>query len=363
MNFARPDVAWATPLAVGLLIVALAAYARRRRQLGRAFGGRDASLRLAGVDLLRIPIGRFLLSAAAALALGLASAGPRRTHEPPPVPPYRPVDLVLAVDISTSMYADDEKPSRLDRAKVIAHRLMDEFPAERVGVVAFAQQGYRIVPPTEDHAVVSWFLDALRPELLMELDQGTRVSAALVEASLVFREWGREDAARAVVLLSDGENYEEELLALEAADSLAAQDVRVFAVGLGTDAGSGVVNRNALGKPAGALRDGTGQPVRTRLGASFLRSVAREGDGEYFGASDRDVTRLEDVLGRRPRAAPVVDQSPWSTIDIVLALGVLALLLLLGEVAVASRIPHRRKDAGLVPAKSRRPAWAGEEGA
>lgn len=363
MTFARPDMAWATPLAVALVVVALAAFARRRRALGRAFGGREASLRLAGVDLLRFPALRLLFCAAAALALGLAAAGPRRTLEPPPIPPYRPLDLVVAVDISTSMYAEDEKPNRLDRAKAIAHRLMDEFPAERVGVVAFAQQGYRIVPPTEDHAVVAWFLDALQPELLMDLDQGTRISMALTETSLLFQEWGRKDATRALVLLSDGEDYEEELLALEAADSLAAQDVKVYSVGLGSDAGSTVVSRNALGKPSGTLRDGAGQPVHSRLGASMLRAIAREGNGEYLTAGSRDVDRLADALGRRPRSAPAPDGSYWSTVDLVFALGVVALLLVLADTVTAARAPRRRRDVQALPARPKRPAWAGEEGA
>ncbi|MFS8637458.1 MAG: VWA domain-containing protein, partial [Gemmatimonadota bacterium] len=243
MSFARPDLLWlafALPLLFG---AAIWAYARRRRRVAALLGD-DALLRRLGVDdLRRFPTTRLILVGLAGLALGLAAAGPQWGRQVVETQ-NRAVDLVLAVDVSKSMWAQDLSPDRLERARLLARRLLRELRGDRIGLVAFAGRAYVLSPLTTDHAALQLYLDALDPGIVSQ--GGSSLASALRQATDLVRGHEETRSNRAVVLVTDGEALEEQDEVIAAAGRAAAAGVVVFTVGVGTPGGAPVPERDPV---------------------------------------------------------------------------------------------------------------------
>ena len=171
------------------------------------------------------------------LGLGLsllfvAAAGPQ-CGERTEIVKRSGIDLVVALDASTSMLARDVKPSRLERAKVEVTALLDRLHGDRVGLVVFAGDAFVQCPLTTDYSAAKLFLRAVDPSAMPQ--QGTAIAGALREARRVLDGGGRGGAARAVLLITDGEDNEGE--ALDAARELGDAGVRVYAVAVGNSEG------------------------------------------------------------------------------------------------------------------------------
>lgn len=359
MSFANP--AFLELLPALLLLVALGWYgfARRRRRLGDALGGRTAARRLAGRDLHRFPAGRAGLVLGAVAAVGAALAGPGwRAPEVPPAPPAEPPILVLALDVSRSMQAADLEPTRLDRAREAARGVIAALPDARIGLLLFAGQAYHLTPPTADHRVLEFFLGGVEPGLVSDIDEGTLLSVALREGagSVVRADSLRPSAgrggARGVVLLTDGEANEPEAEVMRAAAAAAREGIRVYALGVGTARGTGLVQPDRPGQWGGPVLDEGGAPVVSRLRAPLLRRVAEVTDGRYAEAADASaVAEVAAALAPEAEPAPEIPAAPaWSRLDLPFWLTVAALALLVLESLVA--VPSARR-AGL---PARRPA-------
>ena len=153
MTFDRPDLLWLAVLLPVATVAFLLLYARRRRRVAQALG--DASLleRLGGRGLAAFPWRRLLLVVPAAAALGFAALGPRwGTREG--VTESRSANVVLAMDISKSMLAPDVTPDRLERARLLARRIVREMRTDRIGLVVFAGRAYVLSPLTTDHGAL-----------------------------------------------------------------------------------------------------------------------------------------------------------------------------------------------------------------
>lgn len=188
------------------------------------------------------------------------------------------IDLVVALDASASMLARDVQPSRIERAKLELTTLLDELKGDRVGIVAFAGDAFVQSPLTSDYAAAKLFLRAVDPE---EMPQGgTDIGGALTLSKQVLDNAGGEARDRVVVLLSDGEDFGGDVA--EAVNALKEGNVRVYAVGIGSETGEPIPLVNKAGDVVGYKRDDSGNTVLTRLNASALRSVAEETGGEYF---------------------------------------------------------------------------------
>src|SRR5690606_7760622 len=207
VSFARPDLLWLALLLPALAAAAVLGYGRRRRRVARLLGAPELVRRLGASDLEKPVVGRLVLIALAAAALGVAAAGPRwgwtavEQHG-------RARNIVLALDVSKSMLARDLSPNRLERARLLARRLLRELRGGRLGLVAFAGRAYILAPLTIDHGALELYVDALDPEIVSY--GGSSLAAALRQATdLALGEDGTGGRDRAVVLVTDGEAHEE----------------------------------------------------------------------------------------------------------------------------------------------------------
>src|SRR5205085_10380201 len=169
------------------------------------------------------------------LALGvlfaaIAFAGPRWGVERTVVS-QAGIDVVLALDASNSMLARDERPVRLTKLKEVSHRLRDLSPNDRFGIVAFAGSAYVLTPLTIDDAALNLFLDNLDPTVVGQV--GSSISSAIT-MSLRLLASSKSEAEKAIVLMSDGEAFEDQQAVADAAKQAADAGVTVITIGFGT---------------------------------------------------------------------------------------------------------------------------------
>lgn len=294
MRFELPVLLWVAPAMV-LVITALALWAQQRRiRLAAAWspslGERARRARRFSVPLLAL----------AALGAALGAAGPRggrmeRLAE------SRGLNVLLVMDVSRSMLAEDVEPNRLRRSVREARRLLQDLPGDRVGIVAFAGQSYALAPLTLDHSAIDMYLEALDPDLASA--GGTSLAAALRQAEQLLGA-SLEGGDRAVVLFSDGEAHDSLAAALEAARALGREGVRLIVVAEGGREPVRIPLRDATGALTEYKRDLDGSVVTTWRRDDVLQTVAREAGGALLQADLPDQAgAVRDVLlglARRP---------------------------------------------------------------
>ena len=199
------------------------------------------------------------------------------------------IDVMIALDVSKSMLAQDIKPSRLDRAKQLLGRLIDGLSNDRVGIVVFAGRAYLQMPLTGDHSAAKMFLSAASPDAVPT--QGTVIGDALTMCSSAFN--GREKKYKAVILISDGEDHDEG--ALKIASQMADEGVSINTIGIGSPEGATILDEttNELKK------DINGNTVVTKLNETSLRDIAAKANGIYqlFTSTDEVLAGLQKQLG------------------------------------------------------------------
>jgi Ca-activated chloride channel homolog len=359
MSFARPDLLPLVALVPLLLTVAIMLYARRRRRIALAFSDQHLLGRLGGGALPSFPLARMLLIPLAGASLALAAAGPRWGQQHVEGRTLS-LNVVMAVDVSKSMLAEDLEPNRLERARLFARRLLRELPGDRFGLVAFAGRAYVMSPLTVDHSALHLYIDALDPYMMSE--GGSSLAAALNHAADLVR--ASETAGdRVVVLLSDGEDNAQGLDAIRAAaDRTARAGVRVLAVGIGTARGTTIPNVDPVtGLPAGLIRDEFGEVVVSRLDEATLRMIASRTGGSYVRLDDAGaVARAVNELRGLQRAAgdDLVRVEPRERFALFVALGLLLLALdtlLMSGMPPLRSATRRPTPAPAVPSNATRP--------
>lgn len=184
------------------------------------------------------------------------------------------IDIMIALDVSRSMLAEDIQPSRLERAKRFAQSLVDALAGNNVGLELFACSAFIQVPITTDYAFLKLAITTASPD--QATAQGTSLTYAIDLAEGAFAEESRNN--RALILISDGEAHDE-----YAADEAAAaldEGLTIYTVGVGQEEGSFIPV--ILGGRQDYLRDASGEPVRTRLEAESLQAIADAGGGQYY---------------------------------------------------------------------------------
>ena len=196
------------------------------------------------------------------------------------------LDIAVVLDVSRSMLAQDEEPSRLEAACTTARGLLQSLPRARFAVVAFKGNAIIAIPMTEDRQVLETFFQNVSPAVVNAA--GTNVESGL-ELALEAFPLGTA-SHRAIVLLSDGESLSD--ISLRSAEKSGAEGIPIFALGLGTEEGS------VIRLPGGGLVMGKdGQPVITRLGATLLEKAAGLSQGAYFSFREPGiVARLTEKL-------------------------------------------------------------------
>lgn len=188
-------------------------------------------------------------------------------------------DIVVALDLSASMTAEDIAPSRLDRAKLAVADLISRLEGDRIGLVAFAGEAFVQSPLTSDYGAATLFLNAMDPDMISV--QGTNLGQAVGVALGAFAETGRRH--RVLVLITDGEDHEGEVE--EAVDRAVEAGVRIYAVGIGSTEGVPIPEFDEAGRPRGFRRDEDGTVVTTQLDEPVLQTMAERTGGLYYRAS------------------------------------------------------------------------------
>lgn len=195
------------------------------------------------------------------------------------------IDVVVALDASRSMQAQDVRPSRLARAKLELSDLLDRLRGDRIGLVVFAADAFPQCPLTTDYAAAKLFLKAITYDSVPQ--QGTSLSAALLTAKQLLDDGGGVSRGRAIILLTDGEDHEAGID--DAIDQVSQEGIRVYTVGIGSTSGEPIPLNDEHGRFVGYKRDKSGQTVMTRLNEEVLREIADKTGGRYFHSTAGDV--------------------------------------------------------------------------
>lgn len=235
---------------------------------------------------------KFLLLFIGTTMMIIAASGPRVGSRLEEVE-QKGREIIIALDVSNSMLAEDVKPSRLERSKQMINRMVDRISNDKIGLIVFAGDAYTQIPITDDYPSVKMFLAGAGPDMISK--QGTAIGAAIKLATRSFstsREKmpdGQPSASQAIVVITDGENHEDD--AVGEATAAAEKGIRVYTVGLGDPNGVPIPVRPGS---VSNRRDRDGQVVVSKLNEKLLVEVARAGNGAYI-AGDR-INSLVDEL-------------------------------------------------------------------
>lgn len=285
MRFENPNLLW-------LLLVVPAALAvffwwrerSRQKALTQFIHTRLLGALTTGISPQRRKARHWLLVAAAAFLI-VALARPQYGFDLQKVE-ERGLDIIVAIDTSKSMLAQDIAPDRLERAKLAALELMQDAKSDRLGLVAFAGQAFLECPLTVDDTAFEQSVQSLDVNSISE--GGTAIANAIDTALAAYKE---SDHYKTLVLLTDGEDTVNEEAALQAAKDAAKAGLRIFTVGVGTTAGDLIRITDANGN-SDYVRDAQGNVVKTHLNEPLLRDIATVTGGFYLplrGANTMDI--------------------------------------------------------------------------
>jgi len=182
------------------------------------------------------------------------------------------IEVMIAMDISNSMRAEDVKPSRLDKTKLLMENLVENFNKDRVGLVVFAGDAFVQLPITNDYVSAKMFLHSITPELISA--QGTCIADALDISMKSFT--NQKDVGKAIILITDGEDHEGG--AEEMAELAYKKGYNVFVLGVGTEKGAPVPDA----ENGGYMNDNSGEQVMSRLNVDMCKSIAEAGHGAFI---------------------------------------------------------------------------------
>lgn len=292
MGLAHPwQSVWLLALA-GLIALVLWRERQRRRTLETIGALALMESLTESADPARRAIKRALLGAGI-LFLVLAMMGPQLGARLTPVSRVG-LNILLAIDTSKSMLAEDLKPNRLERTKQDLATLVEKLQGNRVGVIAFAGAAFLQCPLTLDTRAANMFLRLIDTDLIPVPGTalGETISLALKSFESV------EGERRVLVLLTDGENHEKDLD--RAVQRAASAGLRIYALGIGEPHGEPIPLRDATGRLVEYKKDQNGKTIITKLDEAALQHIASQTGGSYYRASPSglELDRLLDELNR-----------------------------------------------------------------
>ncbi len=189
------------------------------------------------------------------------------------------IDLMIALDVSQSMLAEDVAPDRLARAKQAIERIIENRKGDRLGLVVFAGTAFLQMPLSNDYAAAKLFLQSVNTDIMPT--QGTAISQAIDISIQSFKD--EDKKYKALLIISDGEDHQEG--AVDLAQKAAEKGIIVYCMGIGSEKGS-TIPVYAEGRRVDIKRDENGQEVITKLNPEALKNIAEAGKGSYFRISD-----------------------------------------------------------------------------
>ncbi|MEI6347565.1 MAG: VWA domain-containing protein [Bacteroidota bacterium] len=280
INFAYQYMLWL--LLIIPVLAALFYYGRylRRKQIA-SLGKPEIIFKLIPtLSHIRSPF-KFWLTIIALTLLILASARPQMGAKVEKAK-RKGVELMLCLDISNSMLANDIKPTRLERSKQAIIQLIKKLDNDKIGIVVFAGKSFIQLPLTDDYGAALMYVDRINTDLIE--NQGTAIGSAITLAAESFTQTKNKPRNRAIIVISDGENHEDD--ALEAAGNAISKSVKVHTIGIGTPEGAPIPE--IKGNQVDYKRDGNGEVVMTKLNEQMLRDISDKGKGIYIRANNSD---------------------------------------------------------------------------
>jgi Ca-activated chloride channel family protein len=241
------------------------------------------------------------------------------------------IDIIVAIDTSKSMLAQDVKPNRLERSKLAVEDLLDLLHGDRIGLVAFAGNSFLQCPLTLDYGAFAIALNAVDTKLIPR--GGTSISSAIRTAITAFE--GKAKKHKALILITDGEDHEGD--PEKAAEEAGKQGIRIFCIGVGTRDGGLIPVVDENGKTS-FLKDGEGKVVKSELDETTLQKIALTTGGGYIHASGAeyglDIIYNEKIATMEKKELESKLQKRYEEryqIPAMIALGILCLEAFLGE--------------------------------
>ena len=269
-RFANIEMLWWL-ITIPVFVIAYIIITKRKQRQLMEFGDPELMAQLMPDASKSRPIVKFTLLMVALVLLIVAAARPQYGQQEKTVK-RQGIEVMVALDISNSMLAEDVAPNRLDRAKQMLSKMIDNMTDDKVGLVVFAGEAFTQLPITCDYVSAKMFLNTISPKLIPT--QGTAIGAALQTA---IRSFGSQesDAGRAIILITDGENHEDDATAV--AKQAQELGIQVFVIGIGKPEGSPI----PVPGTNDYIKDRSGQVVVSRLNEEMCQEIAQAGKGAY----------------------------------------------------------------------------------
>ena len=330
-RFANPHILWFL-LTIPAMILALIVVSQLRRRSLARFGNPELLRELMpDVSRARVHLKSTLFICAVTLVIFAAARpqfGSKLREEK-----AQGIEMMLVVDVSNSMLAEDFAPNRLERTRYAIDKLFSSLKQDRVGMVVFAGEAKVQLPITTDYRMARSFTKRLSPSLVSV--QGTDLGQAISLAAMSFSQ--NKDTGRVMILITDGEAHD--AAALEVAKRAAEQGIRIFAIGIGTPEGAPIkIDGNFI-------KDENDEMVVSRLNEQMLQQIAETTHGGYIRASNvafgldeivSEINKIEQGELTALRFEEYNEQFVW-------VIAVAAALLLLESLLLARRNPRLRR--------------------
>lgn len=279
-RFENPDYLYLLILVPVLVLVRLYGLRKRKAQLKKFGDPKLLKALMPDVSRMRRELKFWLMMAAVVLLvvmLARPQMGTKISQEQ-----RRGIEVLIALDISNSMKAEDVVPSRLDKSKMLIENLVDNFTNDKVGLVVFAGDAFVQLPITSDYVSAKMFLQNIEPSLIAM--QGTNLGEAIAMCSRSFTK--QDKVGRAIIVITDGEDHEGG--AVEAARKAQKDGMRVFVLGIGSPKGSPVPDGSG-----GYMKDRSGQEVMSALNEDMCKQIAEAGGGAYIHVENNNMAQKQ----------------------------------------------------------------------
>ncbi len=278
-RFAQTEILWGLLIIPLLVLFFIWSRIARKRAL-RRFGHEKVLKDLMPFSSNSRPVFKFIVLMVALAFFIVGAARPQFGSKLKKVN-REGVELIIALDVSNSMMAEDIQPNRLERAKRAISRLVERLNDDKIGLIVFAGEAYTQLPITSDYNSAKLFLNSVNTQIVPT--QGTAIGAAISMGMRSFTPKGESN--KAIIVITDGENHEDD--AVSAATEASEEGIFVHAIGMGLPQGSPIpVLRNGQ---KDYLKDKNGEVVITRLNETMLEKIATAGNGIYVRANNAQV--------------------------------------------------------------------------
>jgi Ca-activated chloride channel family protein len=281
---------WIVPLLIGFYVIAFKA---KKRAMKR-FGNLELVQKLNQSTSRARQIGKIALILIAVVFMVFSVAGPQIGTRLEEVK-REGVDIIVALDVSFSMMAEDIQPNRLAKAKHEVAAFIDHLQGDRIGLIAFAGVAFVQCPLTLDYGAAKMFLDIMDPALIPK--PGTAIGQAIAKATESFVQ--KERKHKVLVLITDGEDHEGDVM--KYAEEAERQGIVIYCVGIGSPNGEPIPEPSSGN--VGFKKDKKGEVVITKLDEVSLEKIALQTNGKYYRSSsgEEELGKIYDEISKMER--------------------------------------------------------------